>query len=577
MITFRELKKDLLRRSSDPRLPYLQLAPKIQVMIAVVLALLLLNLVGLAAIIGVHWAFAQLQNRNAVVALWALGNLLAAALLERALRPLMDLLAVGNSDARALRRLRNFTESGSEAVYGVDLEGLCNSCNRACLRLLGYDEASQLLGSNMHFAVFVGGAGETRDCPVLAAIREGRGLHLPDRQARRRDGSRLSVACVSNLVREDNQVVGAAVTLSDVSALKAASEELRKGHAALELQLQGLNRHSREVALFGELAEMLQAGDSVQELYTIVATYAEELFPGNAGALYLLEDSNQVLECRISWGNPHPPLPAPFGVGGCWSIRRGKPHYREDPREELHCTHIAEPLPSFSLCLPLAGQGKTLGLLYLCAGSAGSTLSASRQLVAAALAYQVALGLSNLKLNDILREQATRDPVTGLYNRRYMQESLEREIQRARPQGGSIGVLALDLDHFKQANDTLGHAAGDALLQAFATLAKGNFGSKDICCRQGGDEFIFILPGCTESDAISRGEGLRKGVEQLARERFPSLATPVTLSAGIAMFPGDAGTPEGLQKFADLALYRAKSLGRNRLVASSQLVATARE
>jgi diguanylate cyclase (GGDEF)-like protein len=216
------------------------------------------------------------------------------------------------------------------------------------------------------------------------------------------------------------------------------------------------------------------------------------------------------------------------------------------------------------------------GLLNLRAAAGGAVLSERRQLVAVALAYQVASGLSNLRLKEILREEAIRDPVTGLFNRRFMKESLEHELQRALRNHGSVGVISFDLDHFKGVNDTLGHAAGDALLVAVAHLARESLRAVDICCRQGGDEFLLILLDANPADVLRLAEGLRAGVEKLSREIYPGLMAPVTLSAGVALSPQDAATAEGLQKAADRALYRAKSLGRNRVFAASGLEPAAR-
>jgi diguanylate cyclase (GGDEF)-like protein len=152
-----------------------------------------------------------------------------------------------------------------------------------------------------------------------------------------------------------------------------------------------------------------------------------------------------------------------------------------------------------------------------------------------------------------------------------MQESLGHEIQRAQRSGSSVGVIAMDLDRFKDANDSLGHAAGDQLLAGLAALLQSGFRAGDISCRQGGDEFLVILPDITEAGALQKAEALRQALDQMIHRRFPALGGKVTLSAGVAMYPSDAATLESLQKAADLALYRAKENGRNRVFAASQL------
>jgi diguanylate cyclase (GGDEF)-like protein len=462
-------------------------------------------------------------------------------------------------------------DAASGALYGVDLEGRCTYANRACLRILGVEDLHDLLGADMQALFFAAGDGSPADCPLLEAMREAKNLHLPETLAKRQDGGRVLVERWSNLLHEGKRLVGLVVSLADVTLAKAARGALKRDHDALEMQVRDLSQHSKEMALFGQLAEMLQACASLEELCKIVAAFARELFPHACGALYLLEPLVQIMDPEVSWGDPGCPPLAAFRLQDCWSIRRGKPHYQERSQEDIFCAHIAQPPPAFSFCLPLNGQGGILGLLRLQAGATEELMSEPRQLVAVALAHQVALGLSNLKLKEILREEAIRDPTTGLFNRRFMQESLDHEVQRAQRTGTSVGIIAFDLDHFKDVNDTLGHAAGDSLLAVLANVAKGGLRAEDISCRQGGDEFLLILPDITESATLALAEGLRKKADQFITLQFPAMDGKVTISVGVAMFPQDAVTAKSLQEAADQALYRAKTLGRDRVVAASAL------
>ena len=555
--TLDEMRKVRLR-SYDRKWPV-----RIQSLFFVSFGLLLINALGA----GTYLSGINLKGSFMV---WVSSSLLALPVVGWLALAILALLSLGEQDAQSLKRLENFVESFPDAAYGIDLEGLCTYCNRACLRMLGFEEASQLIGSNIHFLVFSGAEERPEACPLLIAMSEGKNLQIPDRIARRTDGVRISVEFQASLIHEGGKVVGAAVNLTDISLAKAARSALKRDRESLEMQLHDLSKHTREVALFGELAEMLQVCSSTQELFKVVSAFARELFPLTPGALYIVDPVRKVMESRISWGEPSPPLTPPFALEDCWSVRRGKPHYREGPREGQFCAHVTGAPPAFTLCIPMSGHGSTLGLLHLRAGEAETEMSDSRQMVAIALAYQAALGLSNLQLKEILHEEAIRDPITGLFNRRFMKESLEHEIQRAQRTGTSVGVIALDLDHFKEANDTLGHAAGDSLLLGLAKLVKSSFRAEDICCRQGGDEFLLILPDCAEVESLARAEHLRADFEELVKRQFPSLGGKLTLSAGLAVYPRDAQAPEGLQKAADLALYGAKAQGRNRIVVSSQ-------
>jgi diguanylate cyclase (GGDEF)-like protein len=168
--------------------------------------------------------------------------------------------------------------------------------------------------------------------------------------------------------------------------------------------------------------------------------------------------------------------------------------------------------------------------------------------------------------NRRLRDQAMHDGLTGVHNRRYLEESLGREESRVRRSGGSLGIMMIDIDEFKRFNDTLGHAAGDAVLRAMGqyllTAARG----EDIVCRYGGEEFVLVLCHAPHDIVLQRAESLRQGVEQLGIEYEGRLVGPITVSAGIGIFPDHGDSWEAVLRAADAALYQAKQLGRNRVV-----------
>lgn len=165
-----------------------------------------------------------------------------------------------------------------------------------------------------------------------------------------------------------------------------------------------------------------------------------------------------------------------------------------------------------------------------------------------------------------LRELSIRDHLTNLFNRRYMEETLEREVQRAIRNEASLGVIMLDIDNFKQLNDTLGHAAGDALFQALGRLLNTQVRRGDIACRYGGDEFVLILPDASQDVTRERAERLWNEVKHLHVEYKGQVLEPSTISLGVAIFPAHGSTGEAVLKAADDALYRAKQAGRGRLV-----------
>jgi diguanylate cyclase (GGDEF)-like protein len=182
------------------------------------------------------------------------------------------------------------------------------------------------------------------------------------------------------------------------------------------------------------------------------------------------------------------------------------------------------------------------------------------------VADHIALTVANLKLRETLRHLSIRDPLTGLFNRRYMEESLERELRRADRKGTSVGIIMIDIDHFKRVNDTYGHEAGDTVLREMGVLLQRHIRGSDIACRYGGEEFTLILTDSPLSVAQHRAEHLREEIKELHIEyRGQDLGT-ITLSMGVAAFPQHGATEEALLQAADLALYRAKAEGRDRVV-----------
>jgi len=341
-------------------------------------------------------------------------------------------------------------------------------------------------------------------------------------------------------------------------------EELRVAHARLE-------DRTRELDLLTRMAEVLQACVSEEEAYTVVGRFAGQFFPQESGSVSITSASRNLVESRAAWGQVEESCV--FKPEDCWALRRGRAHLVEDTSAGLLCQHLPSDAPSAYLCIPLVAQGESLGVLHL-ATSASRTARAegwteSRHRLAQTIAEQLGLAVANLKLRDTLRNQSIRDPLTSLFNRRYMEETLERELRRAERGRHQVAVIMLDLDHFKEFNDTFGHEAGDVLLRDLARLLKSSMRSEDVACRYGGEEFVLILPETSPEVALRRGEQLREAVKRMYVSHRGQLIGGVSMSLGAACFPDNGSTGGALLQAADAALYAAKNSGRDRVIVAS--------
>jgi diguanylate cyclase (GGDEF)-like protein len=328
--------------------------------------------------------------------------------------------------------------------------------------------------------------------------------------------------------------------------------------------------------VLNEMGALLAGSAEAKEACNVVANSAQRLFPDSlAGALYLFRSSQDLIVAAVRWGDSDVLTPT-FPPDACWSLQRGQPHWSGHFGNGVPCQHLTKGSTTESLCVPMIAQANTIGVLYLEFASAGGhryqsateSLRDSRQRLAVSAASSVALSLASLQLRETLREQSIRDPLTRLFNRRFLEESFERELQLAARKRQSIAVLFLDVDHFKRFNDSFGHDAGDMVLQSLADLFRNFFRTTDICCRYGGEDFAVILPESTSPDAVIRADALRSEVKRLRLQYKKQPLGQLTVSVGIAAFPVHGLTGKELLKIADQCLYESKARGRDLVTAA---------
>lgn len=343
--------------------------------------------------------------------------------------------------------------------------------------------------------------------------------------------------------------------------------QTRDAARELERSLTELGRVSDQRAALGRFASLLQSCQDIDEALRVTGQVVAELLPGAGGRCYLLRASQDLAETAMTFGPPPVNSQPLLHPSQCWALRRGQPYLVDVVATGVACAdvdHAEAPTDAWTLCTPLLAQGTPLGLLFV-AGGADTDRHQAKALIDS-VAEQLGLALVNLQLRESLRMQSLRDPLTGLHNRRYLDESLPREVTRGLRRQQPLAVLMLDVDHFKSFNDTHGHAAGDALLTEIAQTLQASTRGEDLVCRYGGEEFTVVLVDAPRDCAIRRADDIRAALGAVTVQHLRQTLGPRTVSIGLAMLPDDGQTPEALLRQADAALYRAKHEGRNRVV-----------
>ena len=320
---------------------------------------------------------------------------------------------------------------------------------------------------------------------------------------------------------------------------------------------------SSDMGALSRFAGMLQSCEGPDELMALTSRALAAMVPNVSGSVYLIRSSRDHAQIAVKWGEEaviSAEHPAPVQ---CWAMRRNQPFTCADLRSDIRCAHVSmDAVDGATACYPLSAQGQLMGWLYFSKSEPGPFVKTGLALQAA---EQLSLALANIRLREDLRNQSIRDPLSGLFNRRYLEESLAREVSRCTRRQLPLAVLMFDLDHFKAFNDQHGHPGGDTLLSAFGRLLQAHCRPEDIPCRFGGEEFTLILPEAGREVALQRAQAIVSATAQLIVEHQGINLGRVTTSCGLAVLPDHGTGGSALLAAADKALYRAKSTGRNRV------------
>lgn len=348
------------------------------------------------------------------------------------------------------------------------------------------------------------------------------------------------------------------LSIGIVTGLALRRELRRRARAEAELvrDKDELTRYTEELARVAAGSKLIQAARDEQQLHKLVEQIMRELVPSSRGYFALVGSPSEAVEICGVWGYDAPP--PSFVPSDCMALQLGTPTHRRNSVIPIDCAH-AHDKHGDHLCLPVHSANGNLGVLHV---ATADKLSEKRIHVISVFAAHVGLGLTNIRMREVLRLQSVRDSLTGLYNRRYFDETLRREIAAAVRHGVPLAVLMLDVDHFKRLNDTQGHAAGDDALAGVARLLTNCFRESDVICRYGGEEFGLLLPGSTLEQAYARAEFCRSIIESAQLQSGGKNLGLLTVSIGVAVST-EFSDPVQIVRAADAALYQAKRMGRN--------------
>ena len=520
-----------------------------------------------------------------------LGGAIASSFFDRFLG-----LHRGDLNAARERELyfHTMAEAIPEIIWTADTNGADDYFNQKCFDYTGLT-LEQLRGAGWTIMV------HPDDLPVCAAhwesaLRTGEPYDVQYR-LRRKDGTYRWFLCRGNPIRDskgkiikwfgtctdiedqkknqqilEEQILERTTQLADINT-QLQNEMIEKDFARNELDRQNesmmreLEKRTQRATMLAKMGELLQSCVSRDEVISAALGFAPKIFPTVPGAMALLDASRSVAEVLGSWSSCHLATPV-FEPISCWALRTGHPHLVAAGDSTAPCEHAAGVKNTY-LCTPILAQGETLGIVHFQTTDEVPELDASELSFKTTFAGQVGLSIANIRLREALRTQSVRDALTGLYNRRYLEEVLAREVRRAARAAQSLGILMIDLDHFKSFNDTYGHDAGDAVLRETAASLTKSIRAEDFVCRFGGEEFVVILPTADLGASSARAERVRLKMKELTVLHQGRSMGMLTISVGVAVFPAHGTSPQELMAAADAALYEAKRNGRDQVALAS--------
>jgi len=454
-------------------------------------------------------------------------------------------------------------ERGGDSIVFTDTEGYVEWANAAFEKLSGYG-LEEMRGRKPGDLL----QGPDTDPETVAMIRQA----IRNRETVRteilnysKSGDRYWIDIMIQPVFDDaDRLVHFMSIERDISERRRLLDEMSR---ALEREA----KHRRERKLLTRASEWFYMAEDMTELRMIVPRAMELFFPRGHGALYVYSNSRDTLERSCAWGGDLGP--AHLYPGDCWALRRGRAYEFNGSSLDFPCSHIGSESEAY-YCLPIMALGDTIGLLHV-RPSAGDAPAPPEERdaergsesweLAVLLAEQISLALAKIRVQAQLKDRSVKDALTGLWNRRWFDDTIQREIDTCRGRGLPLSLIFLDVDHFKKFNDNNGHAAGDEVLRIVGeTLARHSSRTANPC-RIGGEEFAVMCPTQPLDRARALADTIRAEIAEISVTSGGVTLPRVTASAGVAQLTGAEGAAEIMTR-ADKALYSAKEEGRDRSV-----------
>lgn len=347
-----------------------------------------------------------------------------------------------------------------------------------------------------------------------------------------------------------------------IDKLYAANKQLRQSNQLLE-------EHEHKMNLINDMNDLLQTCSNLQEAYSIILFSSKQIFIEFNGGLFVLDD--KILKKLGEWGNDGI-LNLSFKIDDCWALRKRRFYSAIKSYNDYYCYHFNSK-PNVYVCIPLITQSSIYGSIVLYTNKESYISSYQWQIITSFFEV-VQLSLYNIKLRETLYDKSIHDPLTNLYNRRYLDEILDKNLFQIADTQKTLCVSMIDIDFFKRFNDENGHDAGDEALKFIGSILNAHFNEKNaqqpsIACRFGGEEFIVILMNTVLSEAHQRLEKVRIAIKNECIHYNDHILPPITVSIGIAEAPSQGKCAKDIINAADQAMYIAKKTGKDKVISQT--------